>query len=116
MAFKDHREFFEVLEREGELVRIAKEVDWDLEVGAIGRRVYEMEGPCLLFEKIKDYPKGFRISNGTTGTWSRVALAMGLPKDASIRQIYRAYEEGTGNPHTDTPESGSKCHSQESGT
>jgi hypothetical protein len=29
-------------------------------------------------EKIKDYPKGFRISNGTTGTWSREALSMGL--------------------------------------
>jgi len=93
MAFKDHRDFFDVLEREEELVRISKEVDWDLEVGAIGRRVYEMEGPCLLFEKIKDYPAGFRISNGTTGTWSRVALAMGLPKDTSVREIYRVYEE-----------------------
>ena len=73
MAFKDHRDFFAALEREQELVKVTQEVDWDLEVGAIGRRVYEMEGPCLLFEKIKDYPQGFRISNGTTGTWSRVA-------------------------------------------
>jgi 4-hydroxy-3-polyprenylbenzoate decarboxylase len=93
MSFRDHRDFFAVLEREGELVRIAQEVDWDLEVGAIGRRAYEMKGPCLVFEKIKDYPEGFRISNGTTGTWSRVALAMGLPKDTSVRGIYRAYEE-----------------------
>lgn len=94
MAFKDHRDFFEVLEREGELLRIAEEVNWDLEVGAIGRRVYELSGPCLLFENIKDYPKGFRISNGTSGTWQRVALALGLPKSASIREIYRVYEEG----------------------
>ncbi len=93
MAFKDHRDFFALLEKNGELIRISQEVDWDLEVGAIGRRAYEMEGPCLLFEKIKDYPGGFRISNGTTGTWSRVALAMGLAKHASIKEIYRVYEE-----------------------
>ena len=92
MAFKDHRDFFTILESEGELVRITQKVDWDLEVGAIGRRVYEMEGPCLLFENIKDYPEGYRISNGTSGTWPRVALAMGLPKNASIRQIYGEYE------------------------
>ncbi|MBW2066445.1 MAG: UbiD family decarboxylase [Deltaproteobacteria bacterium] len=93
MAFRDHRDFFELLEKEGELARITREVDWDLEVGAIGRRVYEMEGPCLLFEKIKDYPEGFRISNGTSGTWSRVALAMGLPKDTPVRTIYKEYEK-----------------------
>jgi 4-hydroxy-3-polyprenylbenzoate decarboxylase len=93
MAFNDHRDFFQTLEKEGELVRISQEVDWDLEVGAIGRRVYEREGPCLLFEKIKDYPEGFRISNGTTGTWSRVALAMGLPKNTPVREIYREYEK-----------------------
>jgi 4-hydroxy-3-polyprenylbenzoate decarboxylase len=93
MAFKDHREFFPVLEKAGELVRITQEVDWDLEVGAIGRKVYEMSGPCLLFENIKDYPKGFRICNGTSGNWPRVALAMGLSKDAPIREIYRVYDE-----------------------
>ena len=82
MAFKDHRDFFEKLEKEGELARITKEVDWDLEVGAVGRRTYERQGPCLLFENIKDYPEGYRISNGTTGTWSRVALAMELSKNS----------------------------------
>jgi phenylphosphate carboxylase alpha subunit len=93
VAFKDYRDFFEVLEKNGELARITQEVDWDLEAGAIGRRVYEMGGPCLLFEKIKDYPKGFRMSNGTTGTWSRVALSMGLSKATSVREIYKTYEE-----------------------
>ncbi len=53
MAFKDHRDFFEVLEKEGELARVSQEVDWDGEAGMIGRRVYEMAGPCVLFEKVK---------------------------------------------------------------
>ena len=93
MAFDDIRQFVEALDRTGDVVRIQQEVDWELEAGAITRRAYEMNGPATLFEKIKDYPEGFRISNGTTGTWSRVALAMGLPKNASIREIYRVYEE-----------------------
>jgi phenylphosphate carboxylase alpha subunit len=93
MAFKDHRDFFELLEKEGELLRIKQEVDWDVEAGAIGRKAYELEGPCILFEKIKDYPNKGMISNGTTGTWSRVALALGLPKTTSIREIYKVYEE-----------------------
>mgnify|MGYP000977381932 CR=1 FL=1 len=80
MAFNSHRDFFEVLEKEGELARVKKEVDWDGEVGAIGRKTYESEGPAILFEKIKDYPEGYRISNGTTGTWRRVALSMEMPK------------------------------------
>jgi 4-hydroxy-3-polyprenylbenzoate decarboxylase len=69
MAFKDHRDFFELLDKEGELLRIKQEVDWDIEAGAIGRKAYEMEGPCILFEKIKDYHNKGMISNGTTGTW-----------------------------------------------
>ena len=38
MAFNSHRDFFQVLEKEGELARVKKEVDWDGEVGAIGRK------------------------------------------------------------------------------
>ena len=87
MAFKDHRDFFEILEKEGELARITTEVDWDVEAGAIGRRNYERQGPCLLFENIKDYPSGYRISNGTTGTWPRGALSMGLDKNTPVREI-----------------------------
>jgi 4-hydroxy-3-polyprenylbenzoate decarboxylase len=93
MAFKDHRDFFEVLERENELARVKKEVDWDGEAGAISRKTFEHEGPALLFEKIKDYPEGYRISNGTSGTWGRVALSMMLPKNTPVRKIYKEYDE-----------------------
>jgi len=92
MAFKSHRDFFEVLEKEGELARIKREVDWDGETGLIGRKVYEMEGPCLLFEKVKGYRDGYRLSSGTTGTWPRVALSMMMAKNTSVRKIYKEYE------------------------
>ncbi len=92
MAYNSHRDFFEVLEKEGELARIKKEVDWDCEVGYIARKTYENSGPCLWFEKIKDYPEGYTMSSGTTGTWSRVALSMNLPKSTPVRKIYKEYE------------------------
>lgn len=92
MPFNDLREFIVRLESEGELKRIKREVDWDMEVGAISRRVFEQAGPALLFEKIKDYPPGFAILNGPVATWRRVALALDLP-EASVRDLYSAYEE-----------------------
>ena len=58
MSFMDMREWIALLEKEGELRRIAAEVDWDREIGAIARRVLEKNGPALLFENIKGYRGG----------------------------------------------------------
>lgn len=91
MAFKDLRQFIETLEKTGDVIRVKREVDWDVEVGAIGRRVYEMSGPALVFENIKHYP-GHRIFAGSLGTYRRVAIAMGLPPNTSVKDIYREYE------------------------
>lgn len=93
MPFADLRDFILALEKSGDLLRIKKEVDWDLEVGAISRRVFEQEGPALLFEKIKDYPSGYTILNGPVGTWRRVAVALDLPPDTPVREMYAAYAE-----------------------
>lgn len=98
MIPKDLREFIEALDKSGDLVRIKRGVDWDLEVGAISRRACEAAGPATLFEKIKDYPKGFRILGGVLATWRRVAVAMGLRPEISIREIHRIYEERIGCP------------------
>jgi 4-hydroxy-3-polyprenylbenzoate decarboxylase len=64
-----------------------------MEVGAISRRVFEQTGPALFFEKIKDYPAGYTILNGPVATWRRVAIALDLPPETPVRQIYAAYEE-----------------------
>jgi len=48
--YKDNREFIKALGKTGDLVTIEQEVDWDLEMGAIVRRVYELKAPsCLLY-------------------------------------------------------------------
>jgi len=98
MVPRDIREFITALERTGDLVSIKEEVDWDFEVGAISRRACELSGPATLFERIKDYPEGFRILGGPLATWRRVAIAMGLPPEASIREIHHAYEQRIEHP------------------
>ena len=65
MAFKDLRQFIAALEKTGDVVKIKKEVDWDLELGAIGRRAYEMSLPAQWFQKIKDYSSEYTIFNGS---------------------------------------------------
>ena len=98
MAFKDLREFISALDKTGDLVHVRREVDWDAEAGAINRRAYEMWGPAILFEKVKDYPEGFRIFAGSLGTFRRVAIALGLPPETSVREIYDEYERREEHP------------------
>ena len=98
MAFKDNREFISALEKTGDVVRIKQEVDWDLEVGAIVRRLNEMQGPAPLFEKIKGYPEGFRIFGSPLATFRRLAVAMGLEADTPLAKIFETYRERYENP------------------
>ncbi|MDP2727366.1 MAG: UbiD family decarboxylase [Dehalococcoidia bacterium] len=67
MALQDLREYIAALEREGEVQRIEKEVDWDLEVGAVIRRSYDLKAPAPFFQKIKGYPAGFSILGAPIG-------------------------------------------------
>jgi phenylphosphate carboxylase alpha subunit len=94
----DLREFIKALEKTQDIVHMKEEVDWDLEAGAISRLVSESSGPAILFEKIKDYGDGYRILGGPLATWRRVAIAMGLLPQTSVREIHRVYEERVDQP------------------
>lgn len=91
MIARDLRQFIKTLDKTGDLLRIREEVHWDLEAGAISRRIYELQGPAVLFEKIKDYPEGQRLFNGATGTFRRVAIAMGLSPETAVKEIYAEF-------------------------
>jgi 4-hydroxy-3-polyprenylbenzoate decarboxylase len=62
MLFHDLREFIACMRARGELLDIAG-ADWDLEMGAITHlsSLTSKKPPCLLFDRIKDYPQGFRV-------------------------------------------------------
>src|SRR3990172_3399846 len=97
MAFKSHRDYLEALEKNGEVVKIEKEVDWNLEAGAITRRCYEIKERSPLFLNIKDYP-GSSMHGAPIGNYRRFAIAMGLDPDSSIRDIGEEYEKRMSSP------------------
>ena len=70
------RDWIDLLEREGELRRVAVEVDPDLEITEIVDRTVKAGGPALLFES----PKGARhpLLINQFGTERRVCLGFGV--------------------------------------
>ncbi len=92
--YKDNREFIKALEAAGELVTIDQEVDWDMEAGAIVRKVCEDKAPSPLMNKIKDYP-GHRYLGAPLANYRKLAIAMGMDPESSIPEIAGEYLERT---------------------
>lgn len=88
--YKDNRTFMKALAEKNELVTIEREVDWDIEMGAIVRRVCERKSPAPYFKKIKDYP-GFEAFGAPMSTWRRLNIAMGLDADTPIPKLQDEY-------------------------
>ncbi|HEX2532980.1 MAG TPA: menaquinone biosynthesis decarboxylase [Chitinophagaceae bacterium] len=87
MAYKNLQQFIEVLEREGELVRIKEYVNPHLEIAEITDRVSKMPGggKALLFENTGyDFP----VLMNAYGSERRMCLALGVEHlDDTARQI-----------------------------
>ncbi|MDR0781337.1 MAG: 4-hydroxy-3-polyprenylbenzoate decarboxylase [Pseudomonadales bacterium] len=83
--FSDLREFLAFLEQQGELKRIAVEVDPYLEFTEICDRTLRAGGPALLFEKPKGY--AMPVLGNLFGTPKRVALAMGRDDVGALRDV-----------------------------
>ncbi|MDA7683762.1 4-hydroxy-3-polyprenylbenzoate decarboxylase [bacterium] len=85
MAFKDLREFINLLEKKGELIRVTAEVDPVLEITEVADRTLRSNGPALLFEN----PKGYSIPllANLFGNTKRIALAMGQEDISGLRDI-----------------------------
>ena len=83
-----------------EVQTIDKEVDWQLEIGAIARRCYETGAPAPLFNTIKGIESGFRVLAAPAGVskqpglyLSRIAVSLGLPPESTGRDIVEALVE-----------------------
>ena len=77
----DLRDWIALLEREGELVRVAAEVDPCLEISEIVDRVVKTGGPALLFEHVL-LEDGTRspspVAINLFGSMRRMCLALGV--------------------------------------
>jgi len=98
MAHSDLREWIETIEKEGELARVKKEVDWDLELGAIARENMDRGGPALLFE-LATHDDGSTaemcVLVNLFGTVERVAWGLGVerPRLGELGELLAALRE-----------------------
>ncbi|HTJ96611.1 MAG TPA: 3-octaprenyl-4-hydroxybenzoate decarboxylase, partial [Rhodocyclaceae bacterium] len=85
MKYRDLRDFITQLEQQGELKRVAVEVDPNLEMTEICDRTLRAGGPAILFEK----PKGHTmpVLGNLFGTPRRVALGMGEESVMALRDV-----------------------------
>ena len=60
------------LDKHGQLLRIKSEVDPDLEMAEIHRRIFDAKGPAILFENVKGSP--FRAVSNLYGTFDRTSF------------------------------------------
>ena len=93
MSYRDLREWLERIEGMGELKRL-NGAHWDQEIGAItdlARR--RPRAPALLFDEIKDYPRGFRVLTNSLYSLSRVAVTARLPLGLSKIQYVDVWRE-----------------------
>lgn len=70
MSYKSLRACANDLEKHGRLIRINTEIDPNLEMAEIHRRIYAKQGPAILFEKVKGSP--FQAISNIYGTNERI--------------------------------------------
>jgi 4-hydroxy-3-polyprenylbenzoate decarboxylase len=92
MTPKDLRDFLQAIEASGDLVTVNEMVDWDEELPGLGRLSCERQGPAFMFNNVKDYG-GWRVTTNPIATWRRMAVALGLPAETSVRKLYEVYAE-----------------------
>jgi 4-hydroxy-3-polyprenylbenzoate decarboxylase len=92
MPYNDLREFIRAVEKIGES-RVVEGADWDLEIGTIAELNYERQGPALVFDRIKGYPKGYRILANALDSIRRALLAVGLPVELDLDAALDAYDK-----------------------
>ena len=84
MAFKNLREFLDLLEERDELRRIRVEVDPHLEITEIADRVMKAGGPALLFENVRgsDIPLAINL----LGSQQRMTWALGMTEWSELER------------------------------
>lgn len=93
MEYRDLRDWIRKAEEMGEL-KTLKKCDWNLEIGAITELVaHRDDGPAVLFDEIKDYPKGYRVLSNSLSSRKRLALTLDLPEGETKMDFVRAWRE-----------------------
>lgn len=89
LPYRDFRGFVEAAKKVSEW-RLIEGADWDGEIGALIESTAELDSrPMLVFDKIKDYPAGYRLVSLAFANYKRTALAFGLSPETSKLEVVR---------------------------
>ena len=88
----DLRDFLDALKERGKLETV-KGADWDLEIGTINELMAERQGPGLVFDEIKGYPKGFRVATNLMHHEIGQRMAFGFPEDLTKLECVAQWKE-----------------------
>src|SRR6516225_7090579 len=89
-AFRDLREFLQVLDAQQQLLKITDGVALEPDLAASARAVNQVAGetsPALYFNRIKGYQSAEVVMNAH-GSWLNFALILDMPKDATLNQQF----------------------------
>ena len=93
MEYQDLRDWIQIADEMGEL-KTLKGCDWNLEIGAITEIVaHKEDGPAVLFEDIKGYPKGYRVLSNSLSSRKRLALTLGLPAGETKMDFVKIWKD-----------------------
>lgn len=93
MEYRDLREWIKKADEIGE-VKTLNGCDWNLEIGAITELVaHKEDGPAVLFDEIKGYPKGYRVLSNSLSSRKRLALTLDVPAGESKMDFVRNWKE-----------------------
>src|ERR671926_43523 len=87
---RDLRDWLSRVEQMGELQTV-RGADWNLEIGGISELNYRRKpSAALVFDEIKDYPKGFRVLTGSLTSARRVGLTLRLGPEMDDARLVEA--------------------------
>lgn len=94
LLYNDLRDWLEQVKKMGELKEVHG-ADWNLEIGAVTDMVAKnpRNNWATLFDKIKDYPAGYRVLTGILNSPRRLALTLGLEHKFDDREFVLAWRE-----------------------
>jgi UbiD family decarboxylase len=93
-AFDDLQSFAEAA-KEIDRWKLLEGVHWNRELSALTEAAAELipEPPMLIFDRIPDYPPGYRVVSLPLASYKRAALALGLPVDRPRLELVRLASE-----------------------
>src|SRR5579885_2126424 len=82
-------DFLDLLAEHGQIVRWPRAVmpEPDLRNIGVGAANDVASGPAVLFEHVRGYP-GRRVALNVLGSWANLAVLLGFPKTATVREMF----------------------------